>query len=104
MGAREFLDKGELIRLDGSADRRIRVRDGAVCLTQYRDPQDHVLARGAALDLSGDGVAIVTATEPTLLEVYRIDPTGVRRAIQRRAESARNRELFGAICRLVGRR
>ena len=43
-------------------------------------------------------------SEPTLLELYRADPTGVRRSIQRNAETTRNCELFGAICRLFGRR
>jgi hypothetical protein len=41
----------------------------------------------------------VSATEPTLLELYRVDPTGVRRSIQRSSETARNRALFLAMGR-----
>jgi hypothetical protein len=104
MGAREFLDKGGLLRLDGGVGAGIRVHDGAVWLTQYRDPRDHLLRRGAAMDISHEGVAIVTASEPTLLEVYRMDPTGVRRDLQRRAEADRSRQLFRAICGLFGLR
>jgi hypothetical protein len=92
-----FLNRGELLRFVGDAG--IHVLEGKVWVTHDRDDADYFVGRGAAMDLARPGLTVVSATEPTLLELYRVDPTGVRRSIQRSSETARNRALFLAMGR-----
>jgi len=101
MAAMEFLNRGEFLRFSGAAG--IRVLEGNVWVTHERDATDYVVGRSGAMDLAKRGLTIVSATEPTLLELYRADPAGVRCSIQRRAEMAQSRELFDAIRGAVGR-
>jgi len=84
------LGMNEISTLNAARGAAVRVRSGSVWLTQRNDPKYHILKTGDAMPLHGAGATIVTAYEPTLLELYRQDPVAVRVEISRLAHHARN--------------
>jgi hypothetical protein len=101
MSAQELvLGKNELSALDVPRGTEVRVRSGCVWLTQHKDANDHILKTGDAMSLSGAGTTIVTAFEPTLLDLYRQDPVALREQLTRRAHRARNAEIGAFFARL----
>jgi len=99
MSAQEFmLGNGEMLKLDTARGAAVRVRTGVVWLTQHNDRKHHILKTDHAMPLNGEGVAIIAAYQPTVLELYRQDPAAVREAVEREANRARNaaiRAFFG---------
>jgi hypothetical protein len=102
MGAMEFLQEGELAKIDAAAHAGIRVRSGNVWLTQQDDPNDYVLRAGGEMRFTGEkGRVLATAYKPSLLELYDADPIGLRQQIERRARSARSAAVYGACAALL---
>jgi hypothetical protein len=64
---------------------RLRVRSGDVWVTQYKDPKDYLRKSGYPLTLR----MLARAYQPTLLEVYRVNPLAVRERLERKARRAR---------------
>jgi hypothetical protein len=90
MGAREFeMVKGATLRIDPLAGDSLRVRSGAVWVTQLGDTRDYMLRAGDSLTLSGKGVALATASKPTLLDLFRDVPAAVHEPLEKRARSVR---------------
>jgi hypothetical protein len=56
------LERGSLLRLEDARGTLIRVREGAIWLTQEGDARDRYLAPGAEFRLDRDGVALAQAT------------------------------------------
>lgn len=90
----------EMSKLNAGRGATVRVRSGCVWLTQHNDPKDHILNRGDAMALNGAGGAIVTAFEPTLLDLYRQDPVALREQIRRRARRARSEDIRAFFARV----
>lgn len=90
----------EMSKLNAARGATVHVRSGCVWLTQHNDPKDHILNPGDAMALNGRGVTIVTALEPTLLDLYRQDPVAVREQIRRRARRARSEGIRAFFVRL----
>jgi hypothetical protein len=94
MNAREFaLGMHETSKLIAERGAAVRIRSGYGSLTQHNDPKDHILNAGDAMPLSGGGATMITACQPTLLELYRHDPVVLREQITRRAHRARNDDI-----------
>ena len=101
MSAQEFvLGNGEMLKLDTARGAAVRVRTGVVWLTQLNDRKDHILKTGHAMPLNGEGVAIITAYQPTVLELYRRDPAVLREAVEGQAHRARNAAIRAFFIRL----
>lgn len=69
-----LLAKGALARIEAVKEETLRVRNGSVWITQHGDRNDYLLKGGEAMALKGEGLAIVTAFEPCLLELCRAEP------------------------------
>lgn len=94
MSTQEFaLGNGAMLKLNAANIAAVHVRSGHVWLTQPSDPKDHMLKAGDVMPLSGAGATIITAYEPTLLDLYRQDPVAVREQITRSAHRARNEDI-----------
>jgi hypothetical protein len=94
MSAQGFvLGMNETLTLNAERGATVRVRSGDVWLTQHNDPKDHMLKTGHAVPLGGGGATLITAYQPTLLELYRQDPVAVREQITRSAHRARNEDI-----------
>jgi len=90
MGAREFeLRRGAILKIDPLAGDSLRVRSGEVWVTQHDDIRDYLLKTGDSMILSRKGLALATACRPTLLDLFRPDPAGVREQVEREARRAR---------------
>ena len=64
------MSKDELVRMTpGRSGVVFRVSRGSLLVTQAGDLQDHVLGTGEELRLSGPGMAVAWALEPTSLVV-----------------------------------
>jgi hypothetical protein len=101
MSAQEFvLGKSEMLKLDVGDRAKVGVHSGDVWLTQHNDPNDNIVKTGHAMPLSGEGVTINMAYQPTLLELYRQDPIAVRKQIERQAHRARNEDIRAFFARL----
>ena len=86
MGAREFeMVKGAMLRIDPLAGDGLRVRAGEIWVTQHEDRRDYMLMTGDSLTLNGKGATLAVACRPTLLDLFREDPAGVREQIERNA-------------------
>ena len=102
MGAREFLMvKGAMLKIDPLAGDCLRVRSGEVWVTQYEDPKDYMLKAGDSLVLKGDGATLAVAYQPTLLDLFRDDPAGVREQIEGEARRSRLRSLSALLRRFL---
>ncbi len=55
------LERGGLLRLEDARGTLVRVREGAIWLTQEGDSRDRYLAPGAEFRLDRDGVALAQA-------------------------------------------
>jgi DUF2917 family protein len=89
MGAREFeLGRGAILKIDPLAGDSLRVRSGEVWLTQHEDSRDYLLKTGDSMVLSGKGLALATACQPTLLDLFRPDPARVREPVEREPRPA----------------
>jgi DUF2917 family protein len=101
MGAREFeIAKGAMLKIDPLAGDSLRVRFGEVWVTQYNDTKDYMLRAGDSMVLNGEGVALATASKPTLLDLYRKDPAGVREDIERGARRRQARVIGAWLLRI----
>jgi Protein of unknown function (DUF2917) len=90
MGAREFLMvKGAMLRIDPLAGDSLRVRSGEVWVTQHADSRDYMLRTGDSLALNSKGPTLAVAYRPTLLDLFRKDPAGVRCRSEREARHGR---------------
>ena len=96
MSTREYLEKGELLRISAEAGSTIRVHSGNVWLTQD-DGKDYVLGPGESVVASGAQV-LINAFHPSMLELYRADPAGLRARVEKSARFARAR-AFAALFR-----
>lgn len=64
------LARDEVLRLPRRrAGFRIQVQEGTLVVTREGDPEDHVLEAGAALELTGPGLTLAWALEPSRVEV-----------------------------------
>jgi DUF2917 family protein len=95
------LKTGETLRIEPGRGTTVHIAGGNVWLTQHQDPQDYMLAKGASLALNGKGTTLVKAYEPTLLELYRADPVGVRGRIARAARRERAEAMHGLLASLL---
>ena len=94
MSAREFaLGMHETSKLIAERGAGVRIRSGYGSLTRHKDPKEPSLTTGDAMPLGGGGAAMITACQPTLLELYRHDPVALREQITRRAHRARNEDI-----------
>jgi hypothetical protein len=101
MSVQEFaLGIGEMLKLGASHGASVRVRSGDVWLTQHNDRKDHMLKTGDTMPLNGEGTAIITAYQPTLLELHRKDSVAVRKAIEHQVRRARNNDIGAFFARL----
>jgi hypothetical protein len=101
MSAQEFvLGKLEMLKLDAARDDTVRVRSGDVWLTRHNDPNDHIMKASHAMPLNGTGLTLITACQPTLLELYRQNPAAVRKAVECQAHRARNEAIHAIFARL----
>ncbi len=94
------LGMNETSTLNAARGATVRVRSGRVWLTQHNDTKDYILNTGDTMALAGAGTTIVTAHEPTLLDLYRQDPVALREQITRRSHRARNAEIRAFFARL----
>jgi hypothetical protein len=92
------LEKGDLLKVDAIDGMGVKVHDGLVWLTQQDDCIDYLLKRGQGMPLK-QGTTVISATQPSLLELYRQDAASLRRSIERRARKQRSRELFAFLAR-----
>jgi len=94
MGAREFeVNRGAVLKIEALEGDSLHVRFGDVWVTQHKDSKDYLLKAGDSMTLSGKGVTLATAFEPTLLDLYRKDPFAVREQVQRGARRARAQKM-----------
>lgn len=94
MSVREFiLGMNEMSTLNAVRGAALRVHSSHVPLTRRQDQMDHNLNAGDTVPLNGGGAAMITAYQPTLLELYRQDPVALREQITRRAHRARNEDI-----------
>ncbi|MGA8051612.1 MAG: DUF2917 domain-containing protein [Burkholderiales bacterium] len=101
MSVQEFaLGIGEMLKLGAARGAAVRVRSGDVWLTQHGDRKDHMLKTGDTMPLNGEGTAIITAYQPTILELYREDPIAVRKAVEHQARRARNNDIGAFFARV----
>jgi len=54
------LEKGGILRIDGTRGMKVRVEDGCAWLTQDRDTADYVMQAGDGVELNGKGTTLVT--------------------------------------------
>src|SRR5882672_189116 len=102
MGAREFLMvKGAMLRIDPLAGDSLRVRSGGVWVTQHDDSRDYMLKAVDSLALNGKGAALAVAYRPTLLDLFRDDPAGVRQRVEREARRGRLRNVRALLRRVL---
>jgi hypothetical protein len=101
MKAEVTIEDGETLRIDAGAGTVLRIRSGRAWITQPADPRDYDLKAGKALTLNGQGLVLVKAYEPTLLDLYRDDPERLRQRIERDARAARTSYLHKAVARLA---
>ena len=94
------LGSGETLKLDAPRGTTVRVRSGDVWLTQDNDGQDYILKTNHALALSGEGFTIITAYQPTVLELCHQDRFAVRQTVEREANRARNEAICAFFTRL----
>jgi hypothetical protein len=98
MGAREFeMVKGAMLRIDPLAGDSLRVRSGEVWVTQFADPNDYLLKTGDSLMLNGGGATLAVAYKPTLLDLFRKDPAGVREQIGREARRLQAQSVWALL-------
>jgi hypothetical protein len=101
MSAQIFvLRNGETLKLAAPRGASVRVRSGDVWFTQDNDWQDYILRTNHALALRGEGFTIITAYEPTVLELHRQDPFVVREAVEREVNGARSEAICAFFTRL----
>jgi hypothetical protein len=101
MSAQEFvLGASQTLKLNAERAATAPIRFGKAWLTQHHGPKDHALKTGHAMPLKGGAAAMITAYEPTLLEIYRRDPVAVRWAIEDQAHHARGEAMRACFARL----
>lgn len=66
---RYHLQPAELLTLQGAKGRRLCCLSGCLLVTQYADPQDHVLHLGGSLQIANDQLVVVEAYGAASLEV-----------------------------------
>ena len=94
MGAREFeVTRGAVLKIEAREGDSLHVRLGDVWVTQHKDSKDYLLKTGDSMTLSGKGVTLATAFEPTLLDLHRKDPFAVREQVEREARRARVQKM-----------
>jgi hypothetical protein len=71
------MHRGGLLRIEQGPDTVVRVREGAVWLTQEGDARDRHLAAGEAFRLDRPGLAIVQALQHTTLSVSVPQPASI---------------------------
>jgi hypothetical protein len=94
-----ILQPGQLLRFDAAPGAAVRVQHGRVWLTEYANDEDRVLRTGDTADVQREGAVVVTAFEPSLLELYRADRLGVRERLQRAAEREQALAIGQAVMR-----
>jgi hypothetical protein len=102
MNTSAFVETGEFRRFDVKRGSVLRVRSGGIWLTQ-NDGKDYLTRAGGVVDLTGQGPVLVTALEPSLLELHRADAGAVRARIEREASRARATRIWAFLRRLVTR-
>jgi hypothetical protein len=101
VGAREFeIAKGAMLKIDPLAGDCLRVRSGEVWVTQFEDTRDYLLKTGDSIVLDGKGAMLAVAYKPTLLDLFRADPAGVRERIEVEARRSRVRSI-GTLIRKI---
>lgn len=101
MSAQELvLGMNETSTLNAERGATVRVRSGCVWLTRHNDQKDHILNTGDAMPLSGGGATMITAFQPTLLELYRQDPGALREQVTRSVQRARNEGIRALFVRI----
>lgn len=94
------LAQGDILKVDAVAGMGVAVHAGRVWVTQHDDRHDYMLKRGEGMALKDRGTTMISAFEPSLLELYRQDASGLRKAIEAEARTRRSRELFSFIARI----
>jgi DUF2917 family protein len=104
MDARKFLMvKGAMLRIDPLAGDSLRVRSGEVWVTQHDDSRDYMLKAGDSLALNGKGATLALAYQPTLLDLFRDEPAGVREQIGGEARRGRLRGARAPLRKFLAR-
>ncbi len=82
-----FLMPGQAIRLPGVGPLTLRVRSGAVWMTQAGRPEDHVLHADESRCVGPDADVVVSAFAPARLELLEVERKAgcVDEAVQRPA-------------------
>lgn len=94
MSSQEFvLGMNDTLKLNAARGATLRVRSDDVWLTRHSDSKDHILKTGNAIPLSGREATMITAYQPTLLELHRQDLVALREQITRWAHRARNEDI-----------
>lgn len=93
------LNRGETLKIDRSRETLV-VRTGNVWLTQHRDAEDHMMRAGESLRLNGEGTTLIKAYEPTLLELYQLDPAAVRSRIAQAARRERSEDVHAFLSKI----
>lgn len=102
MGAGEFkINRGAALKIDALAGYGLRVRLGEVWVTQLGDIKDYYLRTGESMILRNDGSVLATAYQPTLLDVFRQYPAGVRERVESEARRARLQLLRAGIRKIL---
>jgi len=101
MGAREFeIASGAMLKIDPLAGDCLRVRWGEVWVTQFEDTRDYMLRTGDSIVLDGKGAMLAVAYKPTLLDLFRADPAGIRERIELEARRSRTRSILALVLKL----
>jgi hypothetical protein len=103
MGAREFeIAKGAMLKIDPLAGDCLRVRWGEVWVTQHEDTRDYMLKTGDSMVLDGKGAMLAVAYKPSLLDLFRADPAGLREGIELEARRSRVQSVRALIRKIFG--
>ena len=85
------MSRGGVLRIEEGRDTVVRVREGAIWLTQENDIRDRHLAAGEAFRLDRPGLAIVQALQHTILSVSVSAPASLGARLRRIAAALRLR-------------
>ena len=83
------MPRGGLLRIEDGTDTVVRVREGAVWLTQEVDARDRHLGAGESFRLDRPGLAIVQALQHTTLSVSVPRPASLGAGTRRLAAALR---------------
>jgi hypothetical protein len=77
------MENRELMRIEDARGTVVHVREGAVWVTQERDPRDYYIPARASFTVTRDGLTVISALGHASIELGSLRPRGWSSALAR---------------------